>query len=58
MIPVHSIMEVNESFGSLGVSYLSFAFGDGVKPVRMTCIPIRNLSGILINNFFVRSEAI
>jgi hypothetical protein len=57
MIPVHSIVEVGDTYGSTGVSYLSYAFGDGITPKRMTYLPIRNLDGITVHTVFVPAEA-
>ena len=58
MIPVFSILEVRETYGSLGVSYLSLAFGEINAPKRMTHIPVRDLDGITINSLFVPSEVL
>jgi hypothetical protein len=58
MIPVKSILEVNETWGSLGFSYLSMAFGNGVTPQRRTYIPVRDERGILISQYFVAAEAL
>ena len=56
MIPVNSILEVGETYNSLGVSYLSYSFGIGNKPKRMTYLPIRDDRGILMNTVFVPAE--
>ena len=58
MIPVHSILEVGDTFGSLGVSYLSYLFGDGTTPKRMTYLPIRDGNGILVGNIFLPAETL
>jgi hypothetical protein len=58
MIPVNSILEVKETYGSLGVSYLSIAFGEGIKPRRMTFLPIRDLNGYLVQPVFVPAEVL
>ena len=59
MIPVKSIMEITESFGSFGFSYLSLSFSaDGITPARMTFLPIRNERGILVHTVFVPAEVL
>jgi hypothetical protein len=58
MIPVHSILEVGDTYGSLGVSYLSYAFGDGKQPKRMTYLPIRDANGITVHTVFVPAEVL
>jgi hypothetical protein len=58
MIPVNSILEVNETSGSFGFSYLSYSFGNGKKPERMTYVPIRDSRGVLMGNLIVAAETI
>jgi len=59
MIPVQSIIEINEWQGSLGFSYLSLSYSaDGVKPARRTYLPIRNERGIIIDQYFVPAEVL
>ena len=58
MIPVNSILEVGESWGSFGVSYLSNAFDNGITPKRMTYVPVRDLNGITVSFYFVPSEVL
>ena len=58
MIPVHSILEVGDTYGSLGVSYLSYSFGIGNKPKRMTYLPLRDANGILVGNIFLPAETL
>ena len=59
MIPVKSVMEISESNGSMGFSYLSLFFSaDGVTPARMTFLPIRNERGILVHTVFVPAEVL
>jgi hypothetical protein len=58
MIAVNSILEVSETFGSLGFSYLSHSFGDGKQPKRMTYVPIRDERGILVSFYFVPAEVL
>jgi hypothetical protein len=58
MIPVHSVTEIDETFGSLGFSYVSHSFGDGKRPKRMTYIPVRDRRGFLISMCFVPAEVL
>jgi len=52
-------MEITESFGSFGFSYLSLSFSaDGITPARMTFLPIRNERGILVHTVFVPAEVL
>ena len=58
MIPVHSVTEIDETFGSLGFSYLSHSFGDGKQPKRMTYVPLRDARGLLVSCYFVPAEVL